>query len=310
MNKPFGFIAIDKPKGLTSHDCVNKVRKAFNIKRVGHGGTLDPSVTGVLPIALGSATRLFPYLPSDKKYSCLIQLGITTTTDDLDGEPISSHPWPVLERNTLEKHLDEFRGPIKQRPPNISSIHIDGERAYKRTYRGEIFDLPKRTITIHELLLLNWDQGAGQLEINVHCSSGTYIRSIARDIGKNLGCGGCLAKLRRTQAMGFKDTQAITFSKDESYESLTTSNIINPALVLDFLPKIKLTTDQELFYWQTGQKLFIPDTRIQFSYEGQQQKQNHPSTAIVVLDLSNEVIGIGTTSNSFLTSKIVFNALG
>ena len=127
MSGPFGFVVIDKPTGFTSHDCVNRVRKVFGIKRVGHGGTLDPSVTGVLPLALGQATRLFPYLQSDKHYEGIVQLGKCTTSDDLQGEVISTQAWPALDLISLEKHLDQFRGAIKQFPPKVSSIHIKGE---------------------------------------------------------------------------------------------------------------------------------------------------------------------------------------
>ena len=162
MKGPFGFVVIDKPSGLTSHDCVNRMRKIFNIKRVGHGGTLDPAVTGVLPIALGPATRLLPYLQSDKQYRGVIQLGTRTTSDDLQGEIICTKPWPSLQEDSLEKQLNQFRGSIKQVPPKVSSIHIQGERAYKRTRRGEKFDLPLRTVTIHELRLLNWDHSIFQ----------------------------------------------------------------------------------------------------------------------------------------------------
>ena len=135
MKSPFGFVVIDKPADVTSHDCVNRVRKIFKIKRVGHGGTLDPAVTGVLPIALGPATRLLPYLPGEKTYQGIIQLGRKTTTDDLHGEVVSNQLWPSLDRISLELHLDKFRGLIRQHPPQVSSIHIDGERAYKRVRR-------------------------------------------------------------------------------------------------------------------------------------------------------------------------------
>ena len=214
MSTPFGFLIIGKPQGVTSHDCVNRVRKIFGIKRVGHGGTLDPAVTGVLPIALGPATRLLPYLPGDKTYKGIIQLGKRTTTDDLHGDIISTNPWPSLDRISLERQLDEFRGSIYQHPPQISSVHVDGERAYKRVRRGEKLKLAKRSITIYELRLLNWDQEKGQIQLIIHCSSGTYIRSLARDLGDNLGCGGCLASLRRTQASGFKEDKAIPLPKE------------------------------------------------------------------------------------------------
>ena len=130
MEKPFGFVVIDKPTGLTSHDCVNRLRKVFGIKKIGHSGTLDPLVTGVLPIAIGNATRLISYLQGSKSYTGIIQLGKTTNTDDMQGEILQSKDWPLISKNNLNTLLDNFRGEILQRPPMFSSVHFEGERAY------------------------------------------------------------------------------------------------------------------------------------------------------------------------------------
>ena len=306
---PFGFVIIDKPQGLTSHDCVKEARRLYGIKRVGHGGTLDPAVTGVLPIALGHATRLLPYLPSDKTYTGIIQLGKRTTSDDLHGEIISNQPWPNLERAALENYLDEFRGQLQQSPPQISSVHIKGERAYKRTRRGEVFDLPKRTITIYEALLLNWDQETGQIEINIHCSSGTYIRALARDLGNNLGCGGCLARLRRTQALGFKEAEASSLPTPLNKKAAKPLKIISPLQALRHLPRLQLTTKEELLYWRTGRQLRKSIDKFQPPEDLQSPKQSQ--VFIAVIDTSNEVLGIGIRNESLgLQPKVVFNALG
>ena len=208
MTDPFGFVVIDKPAGLTSHRCVSRLRRCYGLRRVGHGGTLDPAVTGVLPIALGPATRLLPYLPGDKTYRGIIQLGLRTSSDDLDGDVLERQPWPELTSGDLDQCLDAFRGPIQQTPPQVSAVHVDGERAHSRARRGEVMDLPARNVTIHRLQLLHWEPDSGQLELEVHCSSGTYIRSLARDLGDSLTCGGCLARLRRTQALGFDESLA------------------------------------------------------------------------------------------------------
>ena len=157
MTAPIGFAVIDKPAGLTSHACVARIRRVLGTRRVGHGGTLDPAVTGVLPIAVGQATRLLPYLPGDKTYRGVIQLGVTTGTDDLQGEVLSRKPLPELNRISLEQALSAFRGSIRQRPPQVSAVHVDGERAHARARRGEVMDLPARTVTLHRLELLNWD---------------------------------------------------------------------------------------------------------------------------------------------------------
>ncbi|APD48523.1 tRNA pseudouridine(55) synthase TruB [Synechococcus sp. CS-602] len=203
MAQPCGFLVLDKPAGLTSHACVARVRRRYGLKRVGHGGTLDPAVTGVLPIALGSATRLLPYLPGGKAYRGTIQLGLRTSSDDLTGELLERAAVPDLSPQLLDVCLEAFRGPILQRPPQVSAVHVDGERAYVRARRGETSALEPRPVTIHQLELLGWDGDNQRLELAVSCSAGTYIRSLARDLGAALGCGGALACLRRTEALGF-----------------------------------------------------------------------------------------------------------
>ena len=174
-----GFIAINKEKGFTSHDCVKQIRKLLGTKKVGHTGTLDPEVTGTLPIAIGSATRFIQYLPQGKTYIGQIQLGIRTKTDDMQGEILNKKKWPILSNNQLDNYLNNFRGIIQQVPPKVSSVHVNGERAYKKFLKNEEFELHPREVEIEELVLKKWNQANGILEIKVSCSSGTYIRSIA-----------------------------------------------------------------------------------------------------------------------------------
>ena len=311
MNDPFGFLIIDKPKGFTSHDCVNKIRKVFGIKRVGHGGTLDPNVTGVLPIAVGQATRLFSYLPSDKHYKGIIQLGTRTTSDDSQGEVISIQAWPELAIHSLEQHLNKYRGEIQQCPPKISSVHIKGMRAYQRARKGETFDLPQRTIYIHQLQLLKWDQALGQIKIYIHCSSGTYIRALARDLGNDLGCGGCLTMLRRTQALGFHENQAFRLPTTSSEESSIKSKLLSPLQALKHLPQLQLTTEEELMNWRTGRKSLISIERVQNSDQSMFPNHQQNSQFTVVRDPSDQMIGIGDWNRLLeLQPKIVFNAFG
>ncbi|MFN7679143.1 MAG: tRNA pseudouridine(55) synthase TruB, partial [Cyanobacteriota bacterium] len=183
-----GFLALDKPPGPSSHDCVAMVRRAYRLKRVGHGGTLDPAVTGVLPLALGPATRLLPYLPGDKTYRAVVQLGIRTTTDDLQGMVLSRQPHPTdLPEHALEAALAPFRGSILQRPPAVSAVHVQGRRAYALAREGRSVVPPPRPVTLHRLDLNRWDPASGQLELTVECSAGTYIRSLARDLGESIG---------------------------------------------------------------------------------------------------------------------------
>ena len=315
MTVPFGFVVIDKPAGLTSHACVSRMRRVFGIKRVGHGGTLDPAVTGVLPIALGSATRLLPYLPGDKTYRGIIQLGLRTSTDDLGGEVIKREAWPNLQRETLEQCLDQFRGTIEQRPPQVSAVHVQGERAHTRARRGEVMEMPLRTVSIHQLQLLRWNQNVGQLEINVHCSAGTYIRALARDLGNRLGCSGCLAELRRTQALGFKDDQALPLPDHDEQAWITPPPVLPPLEALGHLPRLQLK-EEEQESWRCGRPITTNQDRYQAAPEPQATDpkaidQGDSEQMIVVLDCAGAVAGIACwQDNATLKPKVVFNAQG
>ena len=229
LPQPCGFLVLDKPAGLTSHACVARVRRAHGLRRVGHGGTLDPAVTGVLPIALGQATRLLPYLSGDKLYRGVVRLGISTSTDDLEGELLGERPLPALDATAIERALDSFRGAILQRPPRVSAVHVGGERAHVRSRRGEVVDLPPRPVTIQRLELLGWNPQAAELELAVQCSAGTYIRALARDLGELLGCGAALARLRRTAALGFGLEQAVALTD-------LPAPLLDPLLALAHLP--------------------------------------------------------------------------
>ena len=300
MTAPIGFAVIDKPSGLTSHACVARIRRLLGIRRVGHGGTLDPAVTGVLPIAVGQATRLLPYLPGDKTYRGVIQLGITTNTDDLEGEITSRRPWPALSSAELEQSLAPFLGLIQQRPPQVSAVHVDGERAHARARRGEQMDLPERTITIHRLHLLNWCPEQGQLRVEVHCSAGTYIRSLARDLGQTLGCGGCLASLRRTQALGFQDAQAIPLPERAEHGATATDPAALPLLppqdALPHLPQRRLSASEQED-WSCGRRI-TPGA-------------DEESDAVVVLSEGGRMLGLGVPDDAGgLRPKVVFEARG
>jgi tRNA pseudouridine55 synthase len=243
-----GFLVLDKPAGLSSHGCVSRVRRAYGLKRVGHGGTLDPAVTGVLPIALGPATRLLPYLNGDKAYRGRIQLGLTTDSDDLEGSPLQRRPLPPLEHSALAEALEPFRGTIAQRPPAVSAVHVNGERAYKLARQGQPQELPARSVTIHRLELLAWDPDRGLLELEVRCSAGTYIRSLARDLGERLGCGGCLASLRRTEALGFGLHQSVPL---EALDAGAPPALLPPLEALAHLPQHHLSAT-DVPGWRCG----------------------------------------------------------
>jgi tRNA pseudouridine55 synthase len=244
-------LVIDKPAGPTSHGCVAAVRRAYGLKRVGHGGTLDPAVTGVLPIALGPATRLLPYLRGDKLYRAVVQLGVRTSSDDLEGDVLERRSPPVLDTGALEEALAGFRGEILQRPPAVSAVHVGGERAYARARRGELVELPPRPVTIQSLQLLGWDSAEARLELEVRCSAGTYIRSLARDLGEHLGCGAALARLRRTETLGFDLSTAVNL---ERLASGPLPPLLDPLLALSHLERRQLLAE-ELPSWRCGRAL-------------------------------------------------------
>ena len=284
----------DKPAGLTSHDVVARVRRAYGLRRVGHGGTLDPAVTGVLPIALGPATRLLPYLSGDKAYRGVVQLGVRTSTDDLEGEVLEQAALPALEPEDLHRALALFRGEILQVPPQVSAVHVDGRRAYARVRAGETLELTARPVVIHTLELLDWDPASGRLELEVGCSAGTYVRSLARDLGAALGCGGALARLRRTAALGFSLDQAIPLDR------LATSplpSLLDPLAVLVELPRQRLAPDQ-LASWRCGRSL--PRTVEQL-----------PEGAVAVLTPDGSLAGIARADGQgLLLPRLVFDAAG
>jgi tRNA pseudouridine55 synthase len=204
-----GFLILNKPTGPTSHDMVAFVRRLVGRKqKVGHTGTLDPAAGGVLPIAVGHATRLADELrDADKAYRGVIELGSVTDTDDAAGTVVAQAAVPAISSEQLAAVIAQFRGPIRQLPPAYSAIHVAGQRAYDLARRGLLPDLPLRDIVIHALDAEALS--ATQIAITVSCSKGTYIRALARDIGAALGCGGHLSSLLRTQVGPFTLSAAV-----------------------------------------------------------------------------------------------------
>ncbi|GAA5531123.1 tRNA pseudouridine(55) synthase TruB [Herpetosiphon gulosus] len=235
-----GFLNIDKPQGITSTDVVRVVKRNARQKRVGHGGTLDPMATGVLPIALGNATRLLEYLLEEerKAYTATLRLGITTDSDDAEGAVIAEAPIPTLDPALIESVLSQFRGAIEQVPPQYAAIRVDGKRMYEYAREGKHIELPARPITIEQLDLLAWD--AQQLTIAVDCSKGTYIRAIARDIGALLGCGAHLTALRRTRAGAFDLSNSISLAKLDQQPEAFAAALLPPQAALANWPLINL----------------------------------------------------------------------
>ncbi|WP_248960350.1 tRNA pseudouridine(55) synthase TruB [Sphaerisporangium perillae] len=199
---PSGLIIVDKPAGWTSHDVVGKMRRLAGTRRVGHAGTLDPMATGVLVIGVEKATRLLGHLAlTEKGYDATIRLGMTTTTDDAEGEPLAEIPAGQVTDEAIRKGVAALTGPIMQVPPQVSAIKVNGERAYKRARAGEEVELQARPVTVHafDVTAIRRAGDAVEFDASVRCSSGTYIRSLARDLGAALGVGGHLTALRRTR---------------------------------------------------------------------------------------------------------------
>ncbi|MDX6228789.1 MAG: tRNA pseudouridine55 synthase [Frankiales bacterium] len=213
---PSGLVVVDKPGGWTSFDVVARMRRLAGTRRVGHAGTLDPMATGVLVIGVGKATRLLGHLAlTGKVYRATVRLGETTSTDDAEGEPLVSTAADGLDEDALRAALEAFRGEITQVPPQISAIKVDGKRSYARARAGETVELAARTVTVSRLDLgaVRRHDGLLDLDVEIACSSGTYIRSIARDLGEALGVGGHLTGLRRTAVGPYTLVEARTLEQ-------------------------------------------------------------------------------------------------
>ena len=304
METKDGFLVINKDKGCTSHDCVKQIRNLLNTKKVGHTGTLDPEVIGTLPIAIGSATRFIQYLPQAKTYIGEIKLGIRTSTDDIYGKIINQKDWPKISNTQLDQYLDHFRGIIQQIPPKVSSVHVNGERAYKKSFNNEKFELSPREVNIYELILMKWDQINGIIEVKVKCSAGTYIRSIARDLGKVLNSEGCLLMLRRTEACGFHENNSIKISDMEKDRNNLKKFIIPTISALDHISTIILTSEEDIKFWQTGRSIKVD---INLFNESKTFDYKKP---LKVIDKRKNLLGIGffNKEDKNINPKLVLNA--
>jgi len=212
-----GILIVDKPKGITSFGVVAKVRGMSGIRKVGHAGTLDPDATGVLPVFLGGATRFIDFLPEhDKRYTATLALGITTDTQDATGTVLRTRPVGA-GKSEVERALAGFVGRLRQIPPMYSAVKQGGKRLYQLARAGVEIERPAREVDIHEITLLAWDEPAGRYTIDVHCSKGTYIRTLCHDLGEMLGCGGVMEELRRTCACGYLLEEAHTLDNLQAF---------------------------------------------------------------------------------------------
>jgi tRNA pseudouridine55 synthase len=254
-----GFLNIDKPLQLTSHDVVARVRRvAGRGVKVGHAGTLDPAATGVLPLALGNATRLIEYLADARKgYRAIVQLGITTTTDDAEGEVVRERPVPILERELIEAACEPLRGEIMQVPPIYSALHHEGQRLYDLARAGKTVEIAPRPVTIYKLEVLDRSVEREQLLLDIECSKGTYIRALARDLGEALGCGAHLTALRRTFVGAFTVEQSTPLETLLAEPTLLQTNLHPPELAVADWPMLVLD-EAELRRVRNGMPLQRP----------------------------------------------------
>lgn len=212
---PVALFLVDKPAGPTSHDVVQQLRRCTGVRRVGHGGTLDPMATGLLPIFVGRATRLIEYIGEHPKhYTATILLGVRTETDDAEGAVVAEAPVPELSLADLEAALAPFRGTLEQVPPTFSAVKVGGVTAHRAARRGDPLVMAAREVTVHELAVESWERP--HLRIALTVSTGTYVRAIARDLGEALGCGGHVVEMRRTGIGPISVAEAHTLEELES----------------------------------------------------------------------------------------------
>lgn len=255
-----GIILLDKPQGLTSNGALQRVKRLFNARKAGHTGSLDPLATGMLPLCLGEATKMSAFLlEADKRYEVTVQLGVTTTTGDAEGEVIARAGVPSLTADGLESLLATFRGIQSQTPPMHSAIKVNGQPLYKLARAGKEIEREPREINIHSLELLAID--GDRISLSVHCSKGTYIRTLAEDIGGALGCGGHVAVLRRTTVGPFLGNQMVTLETLERVQSEDPAGLgrfLLPAeTAIAGWPGVRVSNDL-VFFLSRGEPVFVP----------------------------------------------------
>ena len=282
----FGFLNIYKPKGKTSHDVVAMLRRVTKIKQIGHTGTLDPFAEGVLPVCIGKATRLIEYLADDKAYIGTVQLGKSTTTYDIEGDAVKVSDKDVSIEE-IEEALQSFRGEIEQLPPIYSAIKVNGKKLYEYARKGEEVEIKPRKVTINELKILNYDSKNRILELYIECSKGTYIRSIANDLGEVLGVYGHLVKLIRVKAGEFNIKDCIKLEDIKTKENVERA-LINPLEKLHY-KRYELNEDEK------NKVLNGMEIAVSENVEG-----------TVILVYSNNILAIGEASGLRIKCSKVF----
>ena len=283
-NKLFGFVNVYKPVGMTSHDVVAKLRKITGIKQVGHTGTLDPFAEGVLPVCIGKATRLIEFLADDKEYLATVQFGKSTDTYDKDGSVIFSSDKKVSEDDVKEA-LKFFEGEISQMPPIYSAIKVNGKKLYEYARSGKEVEIQPRRVVIENIELKSFDKELQQAQILIKCSKGTYIRSIANDLGESLGCGAHLIRLIRIQAGKFRVENSVKLEDVQIPKDL-----INPIDMMDY------------------EKIYVGDEDIEYIRNGRPLKNKNIEHGSIVLLVYNDnaICAVGVADENVIKLKKVF----
>lgn len=272
-----GVLLLDKPKGLSANQALQRTRRLFQAAKAGHTGTLDPMATGLLPVCFGEATKFSAYLlDADKRYQARVQLGVATDSGDADGQEISSAEVPALDKNAIERVLETFRGQIEQVPPMYSALKHQGRPLYELARQGiEVKRTPRR-VTLHDITLLAWEPGSQSLVLDVTCSKGTYIRTLAIDIGAAIGCGAHLTMLRRLQTGPFngdRDGMLGLGALEEAADELARDAHLLPVdVLLRHLPQVQVN-EVAAARLRLGQKVHAetamhPEETVLRAYEG------------------------------------------
>ncbi len=289
-NLPLGFLNVYKPKGMTSHDVISRLRRITHIKQIGHTGTLDPFAVGVLPVGIGKATKLFEYLDDNKEYLATVQFGKNTSTYDIEGEITDTFDKKVTQAQ-VEVALKSFEGEITQLPPIYSAIKVNGKKLYEYAREGKEVKIEPRKVFISRIELKEFDEENQSAKVLIGCSKGTYIRSIAYDLGKILACGGYLTALERTKAGKFEVQDAIELDKFSDIE-IVTQKLIYPTNVLD-IPSYELN-DQECVRVSHGMAIY---------------NDKFTTGDIVFLVYSGKIFAVGKVEQNKILAKKVFEVI-
>lgn len=289
-NPPLGFLNINKPKGMTSHDVVARLRRITKVKQIGHTGTLDPFATGVLPVCIGKATKLIEYLQDDKAYIATVQFGVNTDTYDLEGEITETFDKKVSKEDVIEQ-LKFFEGEISQLPPIYSAIKVNGKKLYDYARAGQEVEIKPRNVVISSIELKEFDYELQIAKIYVACSKGTYIRSIAYDLGKTLGIGAHLKALERVKAGQFKLENSVDLEQLQQISDVE-NILINPLDVMTNQRYILNEKEKE----RVSHGMFL-------------YNQSFADGDIVFLIYSDKIYAIGRVEQDKILVKKVFEVL-